>query len=168
MIRRLLLTLFVALPLVACESREVEKDLRIVEVNTGWFDTGVVAGGMNKLVPSISLELENVSTREIQSVQLNAVFKRVGEEQAWGEHFVRAIDTSGLPPGSTTESIVLRSTLGYTGSQTRAQMLQNREFVDAKVEIFGKHGSRTWVKMGEFPIGRTLLTASSMSAPRTP
>jgi hypothetical protein len=37
-------------------------------------------------------------------------------------------------------------------------MLQNKEFVDARVEIFGKHGSRNWVKMGEYPIDRQLLT----------
>ena len=39
---------------------------------------------------------------------------------------------------------------GYTGRQPRLQMLQNKEFVDAKVEIFGKHGSRYWQKLGEF------------------
>jgi hypothetical protein len=161
--RRVFLPLLAALLVTACESREVENDLRIVEVDTGWFDSGIVEG-MNKLVPSISLGLENVSDRAIESVQLNAVFKRVGEDQAWGEHFVRAIDRSGLAPGATTESIVLRSTLGYTSSQARARMLQNREFVDARVEIFGKHGSRAWVKMGEFRIGRKLLTASSTSA----
>jgi len=161
MARRLTLPLLAALLLTACESREVEKDLKIVAVNTGWFVVGIVGGGMNKLVPSISLELENVSARDIQSVQLNAVFKRVGEEQSWGEHFVRAIDPSGLTAGARTKGIVLRSSLGYTGDQARSQMLQNREFVDAKVEIFGKHGSRTWVKMGEFPIDRRLLTQSS-------
>jgi hypothetical protein len=161
MARRLALPMFAAFLLVACESREVEKDLRIVEVNTGWFDLGIVDGGNNKLVPSISLELENVSDRDIQSVQLNAVFKRVGEDTAWGEHFVRAIDPSGLAAGAKTQNIVLRSTLGYTGAQARAQMLQNREFVDARVEVFGKHGSRTWVKMGEFQIERRLLTQTS-------
>jgi hypothetical protein len=161
MARRLALPLLAALLVIGCESREVEKDLKIVAVNTGWFDVGIQAGGTNKLVPSISLELENVSARDIQSVQLNAVFKRVGEEQAWGEHFIRAIDTDGLAAGAKTKSIVLRSNLGYTGSQARGTMLQNREFVDARVEIFGKHGSRTWVKMAEIPIGRKLLTASS-------
>ena len=71
---------------------------------------------------------------------------------------IRAIDTSGLKAGATADDIVLRSTLGYTGSQSRIQMLQNRDFVDARVEVFGKHGSRTWVKMGEFQIDRQLLT----------
>jgi hypothetical protein len=54
--------------------------------------------------------------------------------------------------------LVLRSTLGYTSSQSRSQMLQNREFVDAKVNVFGKHGSRTWIKMGEYTVDRHLLT----------
>jgi hypothetical protein len=152
------LPLVAVLFLIACESREVEKDLRVLDVHTGWYDIGVQANGENKLVPSISLALENISDREIASVQLNAVFKRMGEEQSWGEHFIRAIDTSGLAPKATARNIVLRSTLGYTGSQPRLQMLQNKEFVDAKVEIFGKHGSRNWVKMAEYPIDRQLLT----------
>jgi hypothetical protein len=54
--------------------------------------------------------------------------------------------------------LVLRSERGYTGDESRLQMLQNTAFVDAKVEIFGKHGSRFWVKMGEFQIDRQLLT----------
>jgi hypothetical protein len=158
MARRLALPILAAFLLTACESREVEKDLRIVDVDTGWYDVGVQQNGENKLVPSISLGLENISDRDIASVQLNAVFKRVGEEQSWGEHFIRAIDTSGLATGATVRNIVLRSNLGYTGTQPRLQMLQNKEFVDARVEIFGKHGSRNWVKMGEYEIDRQLLT----------
>ena len=53
---------------------------------------------------------------------------------------------------------MLRSRLGYTGEQPRLQMLQNKEFVDAKVEIFLKQGSRVWAKLAEFPVGRQLLT----------
>jgi len=155
---RLVLPLLVVLLLAGCESREVENDLRIVAANTGWYDVGVQADGNNKLVPSIAFKLENVSDRDIASVQLNAVFKRMGEEHAWGEHFVRGIDAEGLAAGAISDSIVLRSTLGYTGSQTRDQMLLNQEFVDARVEIFGKHGRRRMVKMAEFPIGRALLT----------
>jgi hypothetical protein len=158
MTRRLALALVPALLLTACESREVEKDLKIVNVHTGWYDAGIVAGGQNKLVPSVSLELQNISDRAISSVQVQAVFHRVGEQEAWGAHFVRAIDTSGLDAGSTTKPIVLRSSLGYTGSESRLNMLQNSQFVDANVDIFGKHGSRTWVKMGEYQIDRQLLT----------
>lgn len=157
--RRLALALVAAASLAACESRVVEKDLKIVNVHTGWYDAGIVEGGMNKLVPSVSLELQNISERDIASVQLNAVFRRVAEQDvSWGEHFVGAIDSSGLRAGSTTTPIVLRSTFGYTGLQARVQMLQNKEFVDATVAIFGRHGRRNWAKMGEYQIDRQLLT----------
>jgi hypothetical protein len=145
-----------AFALGCSSSREVEKDLKLVDVSTGWYDVGVV-NGQNKLVPSVTLQLQNVSEDEISRVQINAIFRRVGEEQAWGEHFVRAIGADGLAPGQTGPKLVFRSTLGYTGTQSRQQMLQNREFVDAKVDVFGKHGSRTWVKMGEFPVARELV-----------
>ncbi len=158
MLHRLWLCLLALTLLAGCSSREVEKDLKIVDVHTGWYDAGIVEGDKNKLVPSITLKLQNVSPEAIDGVQINAVFRRVGENEMWGEHFVRAIGSDGLDAGKTGGQLVLRSNLGYTGTQPRTQMLLNREFVDAKVEIFGKHGRRNWAKMGEFPIERKLLT----------
>jgi hypothetical protein len=155
---RLLVCLAAATLLAGCSrSRDVQKDLKLVDVRTGWYDAGIVEG-KNKLVPSISLKVQNVSGQDIANVQMNAIFRRVGEQEAWGEHFVRAVDSDGLKAGATGGEIVLRSNLGYTGEQSRAEMLSNSQFVDAKVEIFGKHGSNTWAKMGEFPIERKLLT----------
>jgi hypothetical protein len=50
------------------------------------------------------------------------------------------------------------------------QMLQNKEFVDAKVEIYLKQGSKVLAKLAEYPIQRQLLTRSSeeSSAPKAP
>jgi hypothetical protein len=157
--RHAFILLLLAFAIAGCNrSIDVEKAVKITDVHTGWYDAGLQSDGKNKLVPSISLKLQNVSPEEVRSVQVNAIFRRVGEPDAWGEHFVRAIGQDGLAPGATGNPIVLRSNLGYTGTQARIQMLQNREFIDAKVEIFGKHGSRTWVKMGEYQIARQLLT----------
>jgi hypothetical protein len=156
--RSLLLGLCAIAGVVAgCASREVEKDLRVVDVRTGWYDLGVVEG-QNKLVPSISIKLENISPDAISNVEFQGIFRRIDEEKTWGDHFVRAIGRDGLAPQATSPAIVLRSQRGYTGSQSRLNMLENKEFVDAKVTIFGKHGSRAWVKMGEFQIDRQLLT----------
>jgi hypothetical protein len=150
--------LLVAALLAGCRQVEVEKAVEVTDVQTGWYDAGLVEGQKNKLVPSISLRLQNVAGEPVESVQINAIFRRVGEQEAWGEHYVLAIPREGLPAGAKTKPIVLRSNLGYTGTQSRLQMLQNREFVDAKVEIYGKSGSRTWVKLAEHQIGRQLLT----------
>jgi hypothetical protein len=132
--------------------------LQPVDVITGWYDVGIVEGGLNKLVPSISLKLRNTADQPVRSVQINAIFRRVNEAEMWGEHFGWAIQGSPLAAGATTDDIVLRSGLGYTGEQPRMQMLQNKEFVDAKVEIFLKQGSSVWAKLAEFPIERQLLT----------
>ena len=157
--KRLLLLLLIAVPAAGCaRTVNVEEVLEIAEVQTGWYDAGIQGDGKNKLVPSVSLKLRNISQQPVSGVQLNAIFRRVNEEEAWGEHFVRAIDREGLPPGATGRDIVLRSNLGYTGTQPRLQMLQNKEFIDAKVEIYGKQGSATWVKIGEYQIDRQLLT----------
>jgi len=155
--RRLLLCLGLAVLITGCRSREVEKDLKITDVHTGWYDMGVV-DGQNKLVPSISLKLQNVSSEPISRVQINAVFRRAGEMEVWAAPFVRGIGPDGLQPGATGEALVLRSDRGYLGPQSRLQMLQNKEFVDAQVQIFGKHGSRTWVRIGNYTIDRQLLT----------
>lgn len=153
-----LLALLALLPAGCGDNIEVEKALKVTEVHTGWYDAGIVDQIKNKLVPSVSLKLQNVSGTPVSSVQINAVFRRVNEEEAWGEHFVKAIGTDALAPGATGASIVLRSNLGYTGEQARLQMLQNKEFVDARVEVFAKHGSRTWQKIGDYKIDRRLLT----------
>jgi hypothetical protein len=150
--------------LAGCASRDVQTDLKLVDVRTGWYDAGLVEGGKNKLVPSVSLKVQNVSAEDISSVEMNAVFRRVGETEVWGEHFIRAIGSSGLVAGQTGAPIVLRSTLGYTGTQSRALMLQNKEFVDARVVIMGRHGSRNWAKMGEYQVDRQLLTPQTAVA----
>jgi hypothetical protein len=158
MVSRITLCCVALLVVAGCRAREVEQDLALTDVETGWYDLGIV-DGMNKLVPSVTLSLENVSNEPIARVQLNAVFRRVGEDQEWDSHFSRGIGPDGLEPGAVTVPLVMRSERGYTGSeQTRQQMLQNSQFVDARVEIFGKHGRRQWVKIGEYQIDRQLLT----------
>ncbi len=140
-----------------CRSANPIEVLKPADVITGWYDVGI-EDGKNKLVPSISLRLVNQSDDEVRRVQINAIFKRVGETEMWGEHFGWAVQSEPLGPQASTKELVLRSALGYTGEQPRTQMLRNREFIDAKVEIFLKQGSKVWAKLAEFPIERQLLT----------
>ena len=131
---------------------------KISDVTTGWFDAGITEDGKNKLVPSVSFRITNAAQATLGSTQLNLIFKRVTDKEEWTTSFVRGIGTDGLAPGATTPPIVVRAQQGYTGTQARLTMLQNAQFVDFKVEVFGKHASATWVKLGEYPIERQLLT----------
>ena len=156
---RLVVLLLASVVSISCGASEsAVAALEPIDVVTGWFDAGIIEGGKNKLVPSVSLKLRNKSEEPIRSVQVNAIFRRVGEQEMWGEYFGWAIPREPLPAGATTNALVMRSALGYTGEQARMQMLQNKEFVDAKVEIYLKQGSRVWAKLAEYPIQRQLLT----------
>ena len=153
----MLLVFALAAALSACESREVEKVLKVTDVDTGWYDVGIV-NGENKLVPSVSFHLQNVSADSIENVQINAVFRRMNEEESWGDRLIRGVGSDGLAAGATGKMLVVRNERGYTGSEPRLQMLKHSQFIDAKVDLFARHGSRTWAKIGEFPIERKLLT----------
>lgn len=133
--------------------------LEPVDVVTGWYDDGIIEGQKNKLVPSVTLKLRNKTTEQLKSIQINAVFRFVGETETLGDYFGWAIPRDPvLAGGAETKPLVMRSALGYTGTQPRMQMLQNKEFVDARVEIYLKQGSKVWAKLAEYPIQRQLLT----------
>jgi hypothetical protein len=130
--------------------------LELLDVSTGWHDAGVV-NGQNKLVPSISFKLKNVSDQTLVVLQVNAIFRQVTETEEWGSGFGTAVGGEGLAPGATTETITLHSTRGYTGTETISEMLQNSQFVDAKVNLFAKYGSIAWTPVGEMAVERTLI-----------
>ncbi len=164
----ILLTLALAallLPLTACAPAvDVTRDLAIVDVTTGWYDAGIVKdpeGEKNKLVPAISFRLKNTTAdKTISGVQINAVYHLVSEkDKEWGTTWVYGIPSSQpLKPGTTTQPLVLRGDRAYLGLQPRLQMLQNREFVDAVVDITAKYNAQQWVRLGTYPISRQLLT----------
>jgi hypothetical protein len=138
-------------------SQDISRLLVVTDIKTGWFDAGI-ENGMNKLVPSLAIRLKNVSRENVALVQLNAVIRRVGETEEWGGAYTKAIGSTGLAPGQSTPTIVLRSNLGYTGIEPRNVMFQNHLFVDAHIQLFAKYGGANWVKLGEYPVARDLLT----------
>jgi hypothetical protein len=155
------LSLIFFVGLTACTSRPVDltKVLRVTGVSTGYFDAGIVEGGKNKIVPTISVQLKNIGTEPVASVQMIARFNLVGETQEWGSApYVRAIGPEGLAPGQTGNPVVMKCDRGYTGEQPRAELFHHSQFVDVRVELFAKYQAQTWVKMGEYKIARDLLT----------
>jgi hypothetical protein len=135
---------------------EIADGVEVNIVGSGWAPTDAF-GGQIKLIPMIALKLRNVSEEALPALQVNAIFHRGDEKYEWDNAFRRAAGSDGLAPGGETDHIVMWSNHGYVGGQSPAAMLANRRFVDARVAVFGKYGSTPWVKLGEYPIERTLL-----------
>jgi hypothetical protein len=137
---------------------DLTKGLQVLDVASGWFDAGIV-DGQNKLVPTISFKLKNVSDQKLTTLQVNALFRRVTEpKEEWGSGFLTVAGPEGLSPGQVTLTLTIKSQLGYKGSDPRDELLHNSHFVDAKVDLFAKYGSTQWKKIGEFQIDRRLIT----------
>lgn len=154
---RLLLLLVITLSAACGPTVDLTKGVEVAILNSGWYDLGIV-NGQNKLVPTVTFTMKNVSDQKLVTLQINALFRRVSENTEWGSGFLTAAGSPGLAPGATTAPITIKSQLGYTGSdQSRQEMLQNTHFVDAKVELFGKYGSTQWVRLGLYPITRQVL-----------
>ena len=171
-----------------CAPLDVQASLDVTTITTGWLDVGFDDLGRNKLVPTISFRLQNVSDGRMRTLQLNGVFRRcledlpgqevaepevspadpeagtcAGEVREWGSALLRAVGREGVEPGDSVGPFTMESHLGYTGQQPRDEMLRHSDFVDVKVELFVKHRAEQWAKLGEFPIDRQLLTQAGNS-----
>ena len=147
-----------SLTTTACDTgADVSTAIQVLDVSTGWWDAGIVNGDQNKLVPTVTFRLKNVSESPVTTLQANVLFHRANSAEEWGSGFLKIAGSDGLAPGATTDPLTVRSDLGYTGSEPRAVMLKNSQFVDARVRILAKSGSNYWHQLGEFPIERRLL-----------
>jgi hypothetical protein len=153
------LLLLTALIAAGCSAASVDvgKTIKVGQATTGWFDAGIVAG-KNKLVPSATFSVTNTGTDSLSGLQIYSVFRFVGETEELGSSLIVLRGKDALAPSGTSKPITVRANWGATGEQPRAQMLANRFFQDAHVEIFAKWGSAPFVKIGELKIARQLLT----------
>ena len=93
-------------------------------------------------------------------MQVNALFRRVTENEEWGSGFKTVVGSEGLAAGRDDR----RRSSSDPSSATRAAIsrgrrcCRTRHFVDAKVELFAKYASTQWVLIGTYPIERKLLT----------
>ena len=138
---------------------DLTKALQIDIVDTGWFDAGIV-DGKNKLVPTVTFTVKNVSDQKLVSLQMMASFFRVSDTSSeWGNSLLTVAGSDGLAPGATTPMLTMKSPLGYTGTEPRGEMLQNSHFVDAMVKLVSKYAAVQWAHVKQVPIERKLITS---------
>ena len=141
----------------AC-TRDVDAgDLKVTELAGGWYDGGIV-DSKNKLVPSVSFRIEKPDNEPSGPLALTVLFKRLvnGVEEEFEDVYLQRVEFS---EGNRTSPLSVRPETGYTGDppQSRADMLQNSQFVDVRAIIFVREGS-TWIELARLDLPRTLVT----------
>src|SRR5688500_9561355 len=69
--------------------------VKVTDVVTGWLDKGIV-DGQNKLVPTISLKVQNSADRSLSYLQLDAVFRIIGDTEELGSMVIWATEGKEL------------------------------------------------------------------------
>src|SRR5687767_5706593 len=92
----------VALVTAGCgPSVDLATGLQAINVTTGWWDSGIV-DGQNKLVPTVTFQFKNVSDQTLSTLQGNVIFRRAGEQDEWGAHYVKITGSEGLAPAAVS------------------------------------------------------------------
>jgi len=135
---------------------DIASSVRVEDVSGGWFETDA-ANGVTRLLPTVSFQLRNVSAAPLSSVQVNVLFRRMGDQAAWSDVFRRAVTKSALASGTSTEPIVIQSPVGYTGDDAATRLLSHSHFIDTAVAIYARQGSDGWIFLGEYPLPRHIV-----------
>jgi hypothetical protein len=154
--KRVLLILVTTMTTACGHQVDVATAVQASVVSTGWFPAGSV-DGRNKIVPSVSLTMRNVSRETLNGLQVNAIFRLISTNEEIGSGFRPVTGSGGLAAGVPTGTVTLKAARGYTGTDRFDELLKNSHFVDAKVELFVKAGSGQWTRVGEYPIARQFI-----------
>lgn len=135
---------------------DLATSVRVEDLSGGWFVT-TAGDGRTRLLPTVSFQLRNVSTEPLASVQVNVIFRRVGDQDVWSDVIRYAISARALASGIATDPIVAQAPIGYTGDEGTSSLLSHAQFVDSAVSIYARHGAEPWTHLGEYPLPRQIV-----------
>lgn len=139
---------------------DIASSVHVEDVSGGWLETD--AGfGRTKLLPTVTFQLRNVSGAPLSSVQVNVLFRRMGDNSTWSDVYRRAVTSTALQSGTSTAPIVVQSPVGYTGDEPAPRLFAHSHFVDTTVAIYARHGSDGWTYLGEYPLPRQIVAHSA-------
>jgi hypothetical protein len=107
------------------------------------------------LVPQISFRIRNIGAKPLNYVNFNAVYQFKGDPENFGDAFMAAIRGKAVPPGGTSDLIVLKSNLGVDGKNL-AGIRDNPAWKPAFVRLFAISKGSMPVLLGVFDVSRDI------------
>ncbi len=107
------------------------------------------------LVPQISFRIKNIGMKPLNYVNFNAVYQFKGDPENFGDAFRASIRGKAIPPGGTSDLIVLKSNLGVEGKNL-AGIRDNPEWKPAFVRLFAISKGSTPVLLGVYDVSRDI------------
>ena len=166
MVRRLVApaALAAALAVASCSTVNLTQAIEVTDIISGWYDNGI-KDGFNHMVPMITFRLKNKTEQPLNSVQLTVAFWQDGSDGEADSRQVVGIGGTAVPAGQSSESITVRSSVGYTLEGPRADLFTHSLYKDWTVKMFARRSGRIY-SIGEFKIDRRFIPQAVKAAGR--
>jgi hypothetical protein len=107
------------------------------------------------LVPQISFRIKNIGTKPLSYVNFNVVYQFKGDPENFGDAFRASIRGKAVPPGETSDLIVLKSNLGVEGKNL-AGIRDNPQWKQAFARLFAISKGSHPVLLGVYDVSRDI------------
>jgi len=137
-------------------SDELKSSIEVVDYSSAWVSKYYQPWPPRLiLVPQISFRIKNIGLKPLTYVNFNAVFQFKGDPENFGDSFMAAIRGKAVPPGATSDLIVLRSNLGVDGKNL-AGIRDNPEWKAAFVRLYAISKGSHPVPLGVYDVFRDI------------
>ena len=137
-------------------SEELKASIEVLEYTSAWVSKYYQPWPPRLiLVPQVSFRIRNIGAKPLTYVNFNAVFNFKGDPENFGDAFMAAIRGKAVPPGGTSDPIVLRSNLGVDGKNL-AGIRDNPQWKQAQVRLFAISKGSTPVLLGVYDVSRDI------------
>jgi len=145
--------------LPACKtmtSEELKSSIEVLDYSSSWVSKYYQPWPPRLiLVPQISFRIKNIGAKPLTYVNFNAVFQFKGEAENFGDAFMAAIRGKAVPPGETSDVIVLKSNLGVDGKNL-AGIRDNPSWKPAFIRLFASSKGSQPVLLGVYDVSRQI------------
>jgi hypothetical protein len=135
---------------------ELKAAVEVLDVQTKWVaKTYQPWPPKLVLVPTISFRIKNLSSKPLNYVNFNAIFKFKDDQENLGDNFLAAIRKTPVNPGELSPVITLKSNFGVEG-QSLASFKDNPQWRPVVCKLFIQSKGSPHVLLGEYDISRTI------------
>ena len=137
-------------------SDELKGSIEVLEYSSAWVSKYYQPWPPRLiLVPQISFRIRNTGAKPLTYVNFNAVYNFKGDPENFGDAFMAAIRGRAVPPGGTSDLIVLKSNLGVEGKNL-AGIRDNPQWKQAFVRLFAISRGSHPVLLGVWDVSRDI------------
>jgi len=137
-------------------AEDLEASIEVVEMDTFWTDKYYQPWPPRLiLIPAISFRVKNKTDRPLRYINFNANFRFMGDFENLGDAFLAAIRNDPVPPGETSDVIILKSNYGVEG-KSLTTFKDNPHWKTVLVRLFAQSKGSQFLPMGEYQISRRI------------